>query len=297
VQRHEELLREWSEDGLQSLREMLPLMSPLGAHSFETPTQRHTLFELASATARTAESAMLLCAYGQLWDAELLVRATVEGSLKFCYLLQSRDTFSARHREFAEDLFDIALQRDHHKVAPFLAGIGEDQEPTPTVRPLHDRLLSAEQLDNISRRIPRKVRSSIGGRWGFTGLLSALAESGDPLFASLGSTAFGYAMASHIMHADPIGCLMPLERDHRSSEAATAAHLVHAARLILDCTQFHRLRLTTSCRFVDADMTPLAKADEIVAAAEDRHRKAYDTFYAIEYPDDPSCSAAKRWNT
>jgi hypothetical protein len=97
-----------AEQSLFALRSFLPLMGPVGGYAWE-PAERRTIGELASATARTSESALLLCAYGQLWDAEVLMRSVLEGTLKFAYLLQSRDTLAVRHREYADDLFALGL--------------------------------------------------------------------------------------------------------------------------------------------------------------------------------------------
>src|SRR5580658_1068420 len=81
----------WAKDSLLLLRELLPLMAPLALHADWTNDERHTLGSLLTASARSSESVLLLCAYGQLWDAEVIARSVFEGSLKIAYLLQSRD--------------------------------------------------------------------------------------------------------------------------------------------------------------------------------------------------------------
>jgi hypothetical protein len=42
---------------------------------------------LLAASARSTESILLLMAYGQLWDAEVLSRSVFEGALKFACLV------------------------------------------------------------------------------------------------------------------------------------------------------------------------------------------------------------------
>src|SRR4051812_31336606 len=135
--------RDWAERGLMSARKLLPLMGPVGTHAAWQPEERKTIGYLASATARASESALLLCAYGQLWDAEGLVRSALEGSLKFSYLLQSASTFPDRHREYATDLFSIALFKDHKKAADLLATALDPADPE--WRPIRDRLLSDQE--------------------------------------------------------------------------------------------------------------------------------------------------------
>jgi hypothetical protein len=102
-----DLQKIWSESGLALLRELLPLMSPVSRYPEWTREERRTLGELLSACARSSESVLLLCAYGQVWDADVISRSVVEGTLKVMYLLQSREHFKQRHQEYAFDLLDI----------------------------------------------------------------------------------------------------------------------------------------------------------------------------------------------
>lgn len=120
--------RERANEGLTTLHRLLPLMSPVTTCSRWTPEERETILFLLSATARASESALLLCAYGQLWDAEILVRSVLKGSLKFAYMLQAPAVFPARHSEYAHDLFSIALIKDHRKSTELLAAVSDPQD-------------------------------------------------------------------------------------------------------------------------------------------------------------------------
>lgn len=274
--------RGWALDGLASLREMLPLMAPLGSYHFDDPSAATAVRDLAVAAVRTAESAMLLCEYGQVWDGELAMRSTIEASLKFCYILQARHTFATRAHEYSQDLFDIGLLRDHNKVSSILSGLSAGS--ARQLRPLTDRILDPAELDRIQGRLPRPVRAAIEGRWGFTGIIAALDRSNDELFAGVAEMAHIYSMASHVMHADPIGAMMPLERDRRPAESREASHAVHLARLVLDAIGCHRLRLRVMYRFVGAKPEGLARANELTEAAHQRHDEAYRKFMEVEYP-------------
>ena len=273
---------EWAKEGLGALREMLPLMAPLGAYRLDDPNAAASVRDLATAAARSAESAMLLCEYGQLWDAELAMRSTMEASLKFCYLLQAPHTFAERFREYSQDLYDIGRLRDHGKISSFLSELSAAS--ANELRPLTDRLLDPADLAQVQARLPKPARAAVEGRWGFTGMVGALDRSKDDLFAGIAGMAHNYSMASHVMHADPIGTSMPLERGHRTVEAHDASHAVHLARLVVDAVVCHRLRLRVAYRFVGANPKGLVRADELVEAMSRRHDDAYRTFLQIEYP-------------
>lgn len=278
---HEREQVEWAEAAVCGLREMLSLMEPFASHRFEDRAAAAALGELASASARSSESAMLLCAFGQLWDAELVMRSVVEASLKFCFILQSPEHFPERMREYREDLHDIGVLKGHNKISEFLGGIASHSDAQ--VRPLVDRLLAPEELTRLQDRLPRQKRNIIEQRWGFSAMVGVLDRSGDPIFAGIAGLAHGYAMASHVMHADPIGVSMPMERDHRAPDRRDAAHSVHLARLILDATAFQRMRLVVAYRFLGLPVDGLTRADEIVEAAARRQQAAYQVFAAREY--------------
>lgn len=275
--------REWAEAGLMTARQLLPLMTPVGRYSW-SPIERQTIGFLLSGTARATESALLLCAYGQLWDAEILARSVLEGSLKFAYMLQSPETFEQRHEEYASHLFSIAVMKDHRKATELMAVVKDPDHPQ--WRPIKDRLLSDEELAELSATYDRVHRRELENRWGFTGLVGELSRSGDALFRNLGGMAHTYSMASHIHHMDMVGASIPLERDLRSDDRRETIHAVHEGRLISDVLIFLYLRLCVGYRFVGADMAPLAEAKAAIEVVGAQFDAAHSTWMDVEYPVD-----------
>lgn len=283
----------WAEQSLFTLRSFLPLMAPVGGHSWGV-AERRTIGELASATARSSESALLLCAYGQLWDAEVIVRSVLEGTLKFAYLLQSRDAFTDRHSEYAEHLFELGLLKDHQKAADLLATASDPK--TRDWQPIRDRLLPDKERERLRQSFAPAARRDLERRWGFTGLVSELDRSGDPLFKNVGATAFAYAMASHIQHVDAIGSSMPLDRDLRAAPRRETVQLAHLARLASDPLRFMFLRLAVGYRFVGADPAPLNGVKEAIDSEVAKSQETYREWMTVEYPtdapqDDPTAAA------
>lgn len=273
--------REWAEAGLTTARRLLPLMTSVGKYGWSA-VERQTIGFLLSATARATESALLLCAYGQLWDAEVLARSVLEGSLKFAYMLQSPATFQQRHEEYAVHLFSIAVMKDHRKSAELLSVVRDPDHPQ--WRPIRDRLLSENELAEVGATYDRVHRRELENRWGFTGMVGELSRSGDPLFRSLGGMAHTYSMASHIHHMDMVGASLPLDRDLRSDDRRETIHSAHEGRLISDVLVFLYLRLCVGYRFVGADMAPLAEAKAAIDALAAQCDVAHSTWMDIEYP-------------
>jgi hypothetical protein len=274
-----------AEKSLSTLRSFLPLMAPVGSHAWGLAGSR-TIGELASATARTSESALLLCAYGQLWDAEMLVRSVLEGTLKFSYLLQSPDAFAVRHHEYTQDLFEIGLLKDHQRAASLLAATSIPD--APDWQPIRDRLLPDAERERISQSLPSAVRRELERRWGFTGLVGELERSDDPLFAGVGGTAFAYAMASHIQHVDSIGSSIPLERDLREANRRESLQLAHHGRLVSDPLRFMFLRLAVGYRFIGADVSPLQEVKAAIDRQAEQFQQTYQEWINVEYPQEAS---------
>lgn len=259
--------------GLQLLRELLPLMSPVGRYAGWEPEERRTLGELLSAAARSSESTLLLCAYGQLWDAEVVSRSVFEGTLKFAYLLQAQETFKQRHQEYAHELFQIQRVKDHRKAGELLRALGDPQDAQ--WRPVRDLLLSEQELAQFSGGRDASYRRALENKWGFTGLLAELSRSGDPLFANFGGLLYGYSLASHIQHADSIGVAIALERDLRQPARRDTLHAAHHARLISDVFTSLQMRLYVGYRFVGSDPAPLVAARRSI----DDLLKGFGTIY------------------
>lgn len=273
--------REWAERALMATRSLLPRMSPVSTYRGWQPRERQTVSFLLTATARASESAFLLCAYGQLWDAEVLVRSALEGSLKLAYLLQGRETFAARHSEYADQLFEIALLKDHRKAQSLLAAVPDPD--APRWRPIRDLLLPDNEVAELSAR-HKAARRDLESRWGFTGLVAELSRSGDPNFKGVGALAHSYSMASHVQHADMVGASIALERDHRPTERRDAVHLAHEGRLLSDLLDFLFLRLAVGYRFVAADMSQLVDMKAAIDEARAPFRQAAEQWLRIEYP-------------
>jgi hypothetical protein len=279
---NEELIekqRRWSSQALGLMRELLPLVGPIGRAERWTAEERATITELLTAIARSTESVLLLCAYGQVWDAELVVRSVFEGTLKFAYLLQAPATFKQRHNEYRRDLFQIGLLRDHQKALALLAAIpNRDAEEW---RPIRDRLLSEREHEEISQRYPKDVRRVMEMRWGFAGLIRELQS--DRKFGSVGGLAHGYSIASHIQHVDYIGISVPMERDLRSDDRRNFIHMAHIVRLISDVFGCLTIRLATGYRFVEQDLAPIKAAIDRVEVFMKPLGGAYQEWLEVEY--------------
>lgn len=276
-----ETQRTWAQKSLDLTRELLPLMTPVAKHRLWTREENDIISALLCASARSSESTLLLCAYGQLWDAEVVVRSVFEGTLKFAFLLKDPECFPQRLREYSDDLFQISLLKDHHKAKDLLSSLPDPE--ARTWKPIRDRVLNEEQLTEIQARYSRATRRELDRQWGFTGIIGSLSQSDAEYFRGAVGLAFGYSIGSHVHHADCVGTALPMERDFRDPERRDSLHLAHLARLISDVFTCLYLRLLVGYRSIGHDTAPLTEANERIKSLQSSFGTPYEDWMRAEY--------------
>lgn len=256
-------------------------MAPVAQFSQWTDEERETVGYLLTAAARSSESTLLLTAYGQVWDAELVLRSVVEGTLKLAYLLESESEFKQRYHEYAEDLFRIALLKDHQKAQEVLDAVPETSGPE--WRPIRDRLLPPSEKDAYAQQYSSATRSALERKWGFTGIIATLTRSSSGPFSTLGALALMYSNASHLIHADWVGISMPMEREYRSDDRRHSIHLAHLARLISDTLMCLQVRMAVGYRFVRHDLAPVVDASARISVLLKELDALYGQWMQVEY--------------
>lgn len=263
------------------LLELVALTKPLIAFEGFTDGERQVLNWLSAASARTSGSVLVLLESGRTWDAEILSRTVFEGSLKFCHLLSDRDQFQARLTEYEHILPDINSLADHEKAERVIASFpGKDET---ALIPLKELVLSEKQRETILHRYSKRDRHRLQAAWGFTGLIEQMLRSGDGMGALAAGLLHGFAMASHVAHADYIGVGMVMEREYRESKRREAARYAHAARVISDQLWYCALRLITGYRFIGEPTEPISKLMSDGSELWERLAEAQRDWYRVEY--------------
>lgn len=282
--------RDRSEQALFLIRRLLPLMTPVARHPGWTPEERWILGMLLTSSARSTESALLLSAHGQLWDAEVILRSVAEGTLKFAYILQTHEDFKLRIHEYSVDHFNISLLKDDQKIREVLSALGNPE--SPEWRPYRERLLPDEKLDDLRRSYDRTERRSIESRWGVAGMLDTFRRSGDAVSLRFRGLLHNYALASHVQHADYIGVSIPDERERREPARRDALHLAHLSRVISDALSYFLMRLTSGYRFIDEDPEPIRSAYLQFDALDKSFGDVYEDWMEVEYGSEWMASAS-----
>ncbi len=272
----------WVETAQRLCIDFISLFGLFSRHPRLSAEHGGILADLLTAAARSTQSVVYLVNVGCLWDAEIVMRSAMEATLKFLHILEDQSTFELRIGEYANDLFDIGLLKNHQKANELLSTV--DNPDDPQWKPIRDLLLTEDELASLRAKYPDHVRRDLDRRWGFTGLIAELRKSKVAVERYLPGLLHNYAISSHILHADCQGVSIVLERERRETERRDAIHLAHAARLLSDVMSFTAIRVVWAYRFVDADPSEVMKLYEDSAEFREELEAAYESWIEIEYP-------------
>jgi hypothetical protein len=251
------------------------------------------LWQLQGSCHATAESALILVANVRLWDADILVRSVVEGTLKFVFLtLGSEADRKEKLKEFSGAFSDIGQLKRHGRIEELLAAINDPG--ADEWRSLRDMLLSDERLAELKSKYSKKVRHQLEHRWSFGEICQSLKRSGLEGVNQLGHMMYNYGMSSLVAHQDIDGIGMVWDRNGRSEERRSAVELAHGARLVSDIAVMNWLRAHALFGRCGCDKGALKAFGERLAELHVETKSAAASFHEVEYgPSAKSPSTAQ----
>ena len=232
----------------------------------------------------SSESVLILAANGKEWDADLIIRSILEGSLKFVYLLDGNSTEQVvRANEYWNVLPDFgAIRRDSRarSMIPDLPNAENERW-----EPVRDLLMDEDEINTVRQNYSRKERAALEERWSFSGITREFANSDKPGLKNLAHLSHSYGLSSHLLHKDGDGIGVIWERSTRCPERREAAAAAHISRIVSDTCVFTQLRTHLLFRALD-------ESTDSIKAIETRYREslfqnlneAQKSFLRIEYP-------------
>ena len=230
----------------------------------------------------TGESALNLTSEQKLWDADILVRAVTEGSLKLAYILNA--TPDERER-LADEYWNVLPQFaeiKHSENATRLLALVSDADALQW-QPLRDLLVPAERVNEIRKKHSKKNRNSLEERWSFFGLCQTFAAHENTGLRGIAGLAHGYSMNSHLLHKDAIGVGMVWERFTSAQPRRDAAILGHAARIVSDLWSMTKLRASSMLLAAGIDPAEVVTIEQRYSQLVSEIKQANADFNKAEY--------------
>lgn len=240
--------------------EMSKLMEPLWTAGSIDDKKAKILVTLSTACISTSGSALNLIEIGRVWDAAILQRSVMEGTVRFIYLLQGEGDLDDKFDEFSSALEDIAWLRLTRKVHSFLDALGDRKLDEGSQKTLESMVLHASEIEQLSEKYNKRDRRQIENKWSFGKLLQNLVSADILPVQVAADFQLRYLKSSQSIHGNPLGLASFYERAHRvepNRSWATYAHAAEIAKILRDLCLY---RLYATHVFLKSDMKPLLAA-------------------------------------
>ena len=228
----------------------------------------------------TSESTLILVHHGKEWDADILSRAVMEGTVKFVHMLTGGEDESRRKvHEYWAILPEFSAIRHSLRAGSYL----EEPEVPSLHVPVFQELIVGEAKVEATRRAWSKAeRKKLEEAWSMAGILREFGKSEHEGLRRLAHMAHFYGMSSHLLHKDAIGVGMVWERAHRENHRRIAVKLGHSARVVFDMCQFAMWRLRFLLVACQVDTSCIATIEAKYSNLFDELQEAYRHFHCTE---------------
>lgn len=233
----------------------------------------------------SSESVLILIAHRKEWDADLLSRSVLEGTLKYTYLMHGTENDrlekTNEYWEVIPNLMELNRNSRVKKILDFFDGYEKEEW-----KPLSELLLTESRLDLIKNKYDKKQRNAILQKWSFSEIGKYFVSLNDKRFHSLALMAHGYGMNSHLVHKDGDGVGMVWDRSQRDDQRKEAVTIAHCARIISDLCNFAFLRSTFLYKACGFNKFPTENFEKKYSELFRDLEKAQSYFMEIEYGND-----------
>lgn len=230
----------------------------------------------------SSESSILLVQATKEWDADIINRSIMEGTIKYVFMMSGNELEAKQKAyEFWDKLPSYASIKHHDRALSFLNLV--DNPDAPEWIPFKKLLLTQDEIDSIRAGTNKKERHLLDQKWSFSEITKSFAQSDSPGLKHLSHLAHGYGMSSHLIHKDGDGVGMVWERYGRSETDQYAVKLGHYSRIISDICSLSTLRLFQLLKFCKKDTSAIRDIERRYSLLFNELEKAGKYFTEVEY--------------
>lgn len=255
-----EKLTEWASECNEAIDSYLELTSRflLGKPQVE-PKLQWILKYLAISCNSTSLSAFVLIGQFQLWDAEILLRSVIEGTIKYVFLCFGKSQeLEEKADEFLDTLPEIDELTQHKRVEAFLAGVNNPNGHEWDI--LKESILEQSRVDYLKAKYPRKVSQQLKQKWSFNEMAKELSNShiNTPEFEALRRLlAYSYGISSHLIHQDGTALKLIWDQNQQDQQGYEKTQLAFASRQLNDLLIMANFRSFMTFKLHNVDPKPV----------------------------------------
>ncbi len=215
-------------------------LAPLYKEDF--PAGQDVTVPLFTVLHSTSESVLILLLNSAIFEADVLLRTLMEGTVKYCYLMNGNDEErEQRYNEYKKDLTQIDSLNDHKKALDAVEILKEFSNNS--TKPFELSILDEKTVEKLESDYPKTKRNQLKQKWSYGNILRTLAKQNVAYEAQLASLS-SYALMSHFCHFDWTGV------STRNLQIATAAKgneipdVGHGLRILSNVMTFYLFRVS-----------------------------------------------------
>jgi len=200
----------------------------------------------------------------QMWDAEIIYRAALEGAIKLVFITSADEVEkNVRIREYWTDLSEINAIKisEQAKKSIKVRGVAD-----PSILIFKPLVLDEAQELVLRSKWPRPKRKQVEQKWSFSEMIASISGGQEgQAFDGIVGLLHSYRMASHISHADETGISIIKEREQRTDNEREIVEMAHFTRLLVDPFYLCLMLGLQICQFAKMRptfFTSLAKFDD-----------------------------------
>lgn len=169
----------------------------------------------------------------QMWDAEIIYRAALEGAIKLVFITTADEQEkNIRIREYWTDLSEINSIKISEQAKKSIKARGMADPSILIFKPL---VLDESQEAVLRSKWPRPKRHQLEQKWSFSEMIASISSGQEgQTFDGIVGLLHSYRMASHISHADETGVSIIMEREQRTADEKEIVKMAHFTRLLVD---------------------------------------------------------------
>jgi len=232
----------------------------------------------------SSESVLILVSNLKEWDADLINRAVIEGTVKYVYLMDGKaEDRQRKAHEYWNLMPDYMSIKRSERAKAFLEEVG-DSEAVEWL-PFKELVISDTEVDARRHGTNRQQRTSLEQDWSFSGIVQRYSQSDQPGLRFLKHLAHGYGMSSHLIHKDGDGIGMVWERCRREPKRQMAVKSGHLGRLVSDICAFANFRTARLLLACKVDVAPIRELESRYQSLNESLKAAGSHFSKTEYEE------------
>lgn len=208
----------------------------------------------------TSESILILLLHGGVFEADVLLRTLMEGTIKYCFLMNgSEQDRRERYEEYKVMLYEMAKLEDHFKPTEAIKIIKKYSKNS--TKPFEQDILDELTVSALTSKYSSKIKYKIKSKWTYKNMLKELAENDSNYEAQLG-TLTTYSMMSHFCHFDWNGVFTRQTQIEDSQEKdANIWDTLHCLRILSNVMSMELFRFA---EYLKKSGVPLPDVEKMV---------------------------------